>query len=606
MKKIKNPIKNYVSNDEGPDKRYRAEEDEAFYRLIFEKSTAPTIVVEKDYIISKINERLENLLGYSKKQMEGKIKWTWLVTKQDLEMMKEYHRLRRVHPDLAPKEYDCHFTGRSGEVFDIRIKMDMIPGTTTSVATLINITEKKKAEKKLVEREAELRAIVDHFPGFVYTSLKNYHIKFVNRILSEKIGKADITGNCHHVFFGFDSPCPWCEHEKVFSGETIRSEFCDPNDNRWYSMVSTPIFGTEGKVLKRQTILIDITDQKRVSEALRTRANQLKKENIRLKITMKERYRFGNIIGKSIKMQKVYELILRAAASDLSVVIYGESGTGKEMVAKEVHRLSKRRKKPFIAINCSAIPDNLMESEFFGYNKGAFTGAESSKKGYLELAESGTLFLDELGAIGQALQVKLLRAIEGGGFIPLGGTKVITPDIKIIAATNQNLLEMISQGKMRDDFFYRIHVIPIYLPPLRKRKSDIPLLIEHFLQSHGNRTELPEIDGAVIETFLKYHWPGNVRELQNVLNRYLTLGTVDFIHDSNFSQPRLVSDPKKLIPEGPMKLKTAMAQVEKVLIKEKLQEKQWHRGKTAKALGINRRTLERRLALYRLNKSETD
>ena len=582
----------------------RAEDDEAFYRLVFEKSTAPTIVVEKNYIISRINERFVNLLGYSKEDVEGKLKWTSMVAAKDLERMKAYHRLRRIDPDLAPKEYETHFIGNTGVIFDIHIKMDMIPGTTTSVATLTDITAKKKAEKSLVEREGELLAILDYFPGLIYTTLVDYRIEFLNRMLSEKTGK--ILGKdskCYTVLYGFDFPCPWCDHEKVFRGETVRKEFHCRKDDTWYDMLSTPILDAKGSVRKRQTILIDITDKKKESEKLKTSADQLKEENVRLKLTMQERYKFGDIVGKSSKMQKVYELIMRAATSDSGVIIYGESGTGKELVAKEIHRLSKRKNHSFVPINCGAIPENLMESEFFGYNKGAFTGASSDKKGYLELAEGGTLFLDEIGEISLGMQVKLLRAIEGGGVMALGGRKLIKPDIKIIAATNQDLVKMIEQGKMRDDFFYRIHVIPIHLPPLRERKSDIPLLLEHFMKLKNNSSDFPVIDSVANDAFLKYHWPGNVRELQNSLSRYLTLGSLDFIHDFPSSGLSMPSDSKKLFPEGSFKLKDAMGEIEKTLIKKVLLEKNWHRGKTAEALGINRRTLERKVAQYKINNS---
>lgn len=589
-------------------KKLYAEGDGVFYKLIFEKSTAPTIVVEEDYTISKINERHEELLGYSKEEVEGKIKWTSLVTAEDLEMMKQYHKLRRINPDAAPKEYECHFIGRAGEIYDIQIKMDMIPGTTTSVATLVNITEKKIAETKLRQRESELRTIVENFPGYIYTSRVDYSLEFMNRMLLEKVGEGQIGQKCYTVLFGLKTPCPWCDYKRVFNGEITRSEFYDPNVFRWYDMVSTPIFDAKGKVHKLQTILIDITEKKLAEEKLKTSATLLQEENVRLKLTMKDRYRFGKIVGKSSKMQAVYELILRASMSNSSVIIYGESGTGKEMVANEIHRLSNRNKNPFVPVNCGAIPENLMESEFFGYKKGAFTGAVSDKKGYLELAEGGTLFLDELGEIALPMQVKLLRAIDGGGFIPLGGKTIKNPDIKIIGATNQNLLEMINQGKMRDDFFYRIHIIPIRLPPLRKRKSDIPLLLEHFVKLDHRDSPFPEIESSVIEAFMKYHWPGNVRELQNALNRYLTLGTVDFIHNANLNPTSqtdsILSGSSPIIPNQQLSLKSAMADVEKQFIQQKLAENKWHRGKTAQVLGINRRTLERRMAMYQLNDND--
>ncbi len=190
-------------------------------------------------------------------------------------------------------------------------------------------------------------------------------------------------------------------------------------------------------------------------------------------------------------MQEVYELILKAAATNANAIIYGESGTGKELVARAIHRLNNRKEGRFIPVNCGAIPENLLESEFFGYRKGAFTGAAADKEGYLDLADGGTLFLDELGEIGPNLQVKLLRVLEGGGYSAVGGRDVKKPDVRIIAATNRDLKAQVNRGLMREDFFYRVHIIPIQLPSLRERREDIPLLIEHFMQSEGDAEEGP-------------------------------------------------------------------------------------------------------------------
>jgi len=206
----------------------------------------------------------------------------------------------------------------------------------------------------------------------------------------------------------------------------------------------------------------------------------------KMRSSIMNRYRFGQIIGKGPAMQKVYKLISKAAASDVNVVVYGESGTGKELVARAIHDMSDRRDRAFVPVNCRAIPHTLIESELFGYKKGAFTGANMDKHGYLDLAEGGTLFLDEVGELGVNMQVKLLRAIDGGGYFPVGSNKTKNSDFRIIAATNRNLRDQVNRGVIREEFFYRIHVIPITLPPLRDRKEDIPLLIDHFLQLYNN------------------------------------------------------------------------------------------------------------------------
>ena len=247
---------------------------------------------------------------------------------------------------------------------------------------------------------------------------------------------------------------------------------------------------------------------KKALDELKESETSLREENVRLKANIKERYRFGKIIGKSPVMQEIYELILQAAASDVGVIVYGESGTGKELVAEAIHEMSDRKEKPFVPVNAGGVAETLLESEFFGYKKGAFTGANADKLGLLHLADKGTLFLDELGEIGPNLQTKLLRAIEGRGFTPVGGLKAETSDFRVIAATNKDLKEQVKKGLMREDFFYRIHIIPIHLPPLRERKEDIPLLIEHFMRNHPASKNLPKITIRVMEALTSYGWPG--------------------------------------------------------------------------------------------------
>jgi len=595
-----------LSNTPETDQRIRdAERRAELFRRIFEKSTAPSIVIEEDTTISMINEKLEELLGYSKQEVEGKVKWSQFVYREDLERMMAYHRKRRLNPSDVPEEYECRLMNRAGEVYDIWIKLNMIQGTT-SLATLVNVTSRKQAEKNLKLREDELRVIVENFPGHIYTCHCDYTLEFMNSRLTTRIEGDTVGTPCHSAIYKRETPCPWCCMAEVLEGNIVRNEFLNPMDNCWYAAVSTPIYATDGTVRKRQTMLTDITDRKVEEIRLRDSENSLRKENLRLKSTMNERYRFGDLIGKSPEMQAVYEMIVNAAASDANIIIYGESGTGKELVAHEIHRLSDRGTRAFIPVNCGAIPESIMESEFFGYKKGAFTGAVHDKQGYLDLADHGTLFLDELGEIGPSIQVKLLRAIEGNGYIPLGGKSTRLPDLRIIAATNRDLAQLIRQGQMREDFFYRIHIIPIQLPPLRKRPSDIPLLIEHFLNRYPSAADRPPITPAILDTFQRYPWPGNIRELQNVLHRYITMKTIDFFE--NFSGKEPIPEPTgKLSPADTstgQDLKTVAADAERLHIQRVLDQVKWHRGDAACHLGINRRTLERKMKTYRLGRFE--
>ena len=366
----------------------------------------------------------------------------------------------------------------------------------------------------------------------------------------------------------------------------------------------------------------DITLRKQSELALLESKEHLQQENIRLRSSIRERYRFCDIIGKSHVMQEVYDFIIQAAITQAHVIIYGESGTGKELVAKAIHETSERKQKRFVTVHCGAIPETLMESEFFGYKKGAFTGANTDKSGYLDEADGGTLFLDEVGEIGLNMQVKLLRTIAGDGYTPVGSNTIKKADTRIVAATNRNLRELVKQGTMREDFFYRIHILPIYLPPLRERKEDMPLLIDHFLQVYDKNH--PPLPGQVMEALLNYDWPGNIRELQNVLQRYLTLKRLDFAGGPKTLPSRLKEElpedgqsvstgfAARTVPAGPKhqaqdwgelqreKSPMIMNVPERDRILRALSEYNWRRDRTASALGIDRKTLFRKMKKFNL------
>jgi len=315
-------------------------------------------------------------------------------------------------------------------------------------------------------------------------------------------------------------------------------------------------------------------------------------------------YKFGELVGKSQPMQEVYTLISQAAQSDANVIIYGESGTGKELVAKTIHQLSPRRQGNFVAVNCGAVPESLAESEFFGYKRGAFTGASSDREGYLDRADRGTLFLDEIGEISIPMQVKLLRVLDGYGFSPVGSREIHKPDLRIIGATSRNIEELLSQGKIRKDFYYRIHVIPLRLPPLRERKSDIPLLVEHLLTKILPEKPCPPLPQEVMDALMDYHWPGNVRELQNVLHRYLTLNRLEFEDVQPVTRPlnggNQIIQPvhSAIIESSPARLAEAIEEFERQMILKALEQTRWHRSQAAHLLGISRKTLFRKMRQY--------
>ena len=465
---------------------------------------------------------------------------------------------------------------------------------------------REKTAAALKQSEARLTEIVSIFEGFIYTCDNAFRLDFINRRLAQHVGD-DVVGKlCHAVLYGLSDPCPWCRHADVFNGQTAHTEFFNEKDGRWYDAVQAPVFDSEGQVRYLQAVVLDITERKVTEDWLRQREAQLAEKARRLKINMRTASRFGKIIGKSKPMQDVYENILKAAESNAHVIIYGESGTGKELVAKTIHDLSDRGGRKFVTVHCGAIPDNLVESEFFGYRKGAFTGADQDKPGYLDAADGGTLFMDEVGELNLAMQVKLLRAIEGGGYTPIGSSLVKQADTRIVAATNRNLRTSVESGRFRRDFYYRIHILPIYLPPLRSRKEDIPLLVNSFVSDYPqNDDKLPVVPQRVLAAMQRYDWPGNVRELQNTVHRYMTLGRIDFLDLPQLADESPVVEPAGGISDlqregGSQRLGDAVAAFEKRYIEQLLQANQWHRSRVAELLGIDRRTLFRKMKSYGL------
>ena len=457
-------------------------ESEIKYRSVFEYAGSPSLIIEEDMTISMANLKFEQFSGYPRQDVENKIKFSRLISMENMPDLKSFQKLCTKRSAKAPFEYECKFVDQKGLEKDIAIKLGILPGENRCIASFFDITESKKAEERLKEQQASLR-----------------------------------------------------------------------------------------------------------------------RENILLKSDMQKRYGLGPIVGKSATMQEVYNHIIEAGASDANVIVYGESGTGKELASRAIHDISDRQKAPFVSVNCGAVPEHLLESEFFGSKKGAFTGAYSDRSGYMDQADKGTLFLDEIGELGLHMQVKLLRAIEGNGYSPVGSTEVIKPDVRIIAATSRDLLKQVNEGKMRKDFFYRVHIIPLDLPPLRERKEDIPLLIQHFLQKNKIEDKKGHLFTAdVIASFKTYDWPGNIRELQNVLHRFISLNRLDFGYGKVENPSKVASMPayNEIPKSGP--LKQSMDLHEKNLILAALEKNKWNRSKTASMLNINRKTLFKKMKAHGL------
>jgi len=329
--------------------------------------------------------------------------------------------------------------------------------------------------------------------------------------------------------------------------------------------------------------------------------HRLREENRSLREALGERYQFRNIVARSPKMQEVLATVERVAPTHSTVLLGGESGVGKDLIARAIHEHSRRAAGPFIKINCTAIPENLLESELFGYEKGAFTGANTSKPGRFELADKGTIFLDEIGDVPGSIQVKLLHVLQDRQFDRLGGTKTLKVDVRVIAATNQDLRAALEQGTFRQDLYYRLNVVPISIPPLRERKEEIPYLVDYFIARFARESDKPltGITSAALQLLADFHWPGNVRELENIIERAVALSTGTVIDTADIRLDISTSAPAAAAsggsapfpPEG-----MTLEQFEDEIIREALRRAGGNKSQAARLLGLSRNALRYRLS----------
>lgn len=339
----------------------------------------------------------------------------------------------------------------------------------------------------------------------------------------------------------------------------------------------------------------------RVEQTVNEASRKIAEENVHLKQELKEKYEFGHLIGNSSPMRQVYDQVAQIARSNATVLLRGESGTGKELIANAIHYNSLRSKRPFIKVNCAALPENLIESELFGYEKGAFTGASARKKGRFELADGGTLFLDEIGDLPPQTQAKLLRVLQEREFERLGGTETIKINVRLITATNKDLEEAIAAGAFREDLFYRLNVFTIFLPPLRERKADILLLAEHFLEKYEaeHKKSVRRISTAAIDMLTAYHFPGNVRELENAIERAVLVSDSNVIHGHHL--PPTLQTAEVSGTETRMTLASAVEAFERDLIQDTLKSTRGNIAKAAKMLDSTERILGYKIKRYTID-----
>jgi Nif-specific regulatory protein len=326
-------------------------------------------------------------------------------------------------------------------------------------------------------------------------------------------------------------------------------------------------------------------------------------ENIILKQQLQQEHSLNNVVGNSQEMRDVFDLVLQVSNSTTTVIVRGESGTGKELIAQAIHYNSPRKDKPFIRVNCAAVPENLIESEFFGYEKGAFTGAVSRKIGRFELANQGTIFLDEIGNLSQMTQTKLLRVLQEQEFERVGGTETIKVDVRVIAATNANLEKLMKSGDFREDLYYRLNVFALFLPPLRDRKTDLLLLADHFMVKYGRQQDkvVKRISTPAIDMLMRYHWPGNVRELENCVERAVLLCQDHVIHSYHLPPTLQTAESSNTIPH--QSLEQAVIFYEKELIQDALKTTKGNQAKAARLLETTERILGYKIKCYEIDPS---
>jgi DNA-binding NtrC family response regulator len=457
-------------------------------------------------------------------------------------------------------------------------------------------------QNALTEKSRQLDVLISNLPGIVYRCQydKNWQMEFVSDGCKNLTGLSPDhftrkKGRHYHLMAYPEERTSIIEEldlalEKSGTFELLYRIKTASGLEKWVLEQGAGVYDKAGRLLGTEGVITDVTEKQKISLALARENRQLKSKKI-------HQDRLGDIVGASPAMQTVYELIIKAATGDDCVIIYGPSGTGKELVAKAIHKNSKRQNKSFVPINCGAIPENLFESEFFGHKKGAFSGANADKKGILDMADGGTLFLDELGEISIPMQVKLLRVMDGNGYIPVGGTQQKKPDIRYVCATNRDLQQRVRQKKLREDFFFRIHIIPITLPALKDRKEDIPLLIEHFLNSYPKTDATTELTQEMIVQMINYSWPGNVRQLQNMLYQFLILGRVEFIEPAS-----LYHNDRPAITPKDQSLKMAVEEFEKKYISNILGRYGQKKVKVAQILKMDRKTLFRKIKRYGIKK----
>ena len=560
---------------------------------IFDTFSMGVMVVGSDRKIISLNHSAEIITGYNESDLRGKYCQHILL---DPLCGGECQYLTAVESGRQAGSEAFEISDQSDEKHSITRIVSPIYGPDKTPLGCIEVFQDHSVFKDLLERvrhdDRRLKIILDNLDIGVLTVDRGGHITFFNNRVETITGfnRGDVLGKSCSMIFGNAS-----SHDMLLFNETIA-------DGQARSSTEGEIKTREGQVIPMRANYMALKNEDgRIVGGLATIADLSLKYQFNSEI--KGRYTFYDMVGKDPAIVKIFEIVPVVASSDATILIEGPTGTGKDVLVKVIHNAGQRSKKPLVKVNCAALPDNLLESEMFGYVKGAFTGAETDKPGRFQEADGGTIFLDEIGDLPLSLQAKLLRVLEDKEFYPLGSRKTTQVDVRIISATNQNLERLVSEKRFREDLFYRLNVMRLDLPPLKDRRGDIPLLISHILKRlcATRDTMVEKFSNNAMEVLLNYDYPGNVRELQNIIEHALIVCQDRVIERNHLPLSLQGGMPVPLPTEEKRPFDKEIEFSEKTIILDRLQKFNWNKGKTAAALDINRTTLWRKMKKYNIS-----
>ena len=560
---------------------------------IFDFFSMGVMVLSPERKIISLNQSAEVITGYKASDLVGHSCTERLM---DSLCSGTCSYLQAVEEGRKSGTMDIEVTGKDNETRNITRIVSPIYGSDDMPAGCIEIFQDHSALRDLIERvrhdDRRLKLILDNLDIGVLTVDRGGHIAFFNHTAENITGfsRGDVLGkSCRTVLGDPSSPGMLLFNETIADGQARSSS-------------ESELRTRNGQIIPvRANFMALKNEDGRIVGGLATLTDLSLKYQFNSEI--KGRYTFYDMVGKDPAIQKIFEIIPVVAASDATILIEGPTGTGKDVLAKVIHNTSSRAKNPLVKVNCAALPDNLLESEMFGYVKGAFTGADRDKPGRFQDADRGTIFLDEIGDLPLSLQAKLLRVLEDKEFYPLGSRKTAKVDVRIISATNQHLGQLVQQRRFREDLFYRLNVMRLELPPLRERRGDIPLLISHILKrlrvTRDSRAE--NFSNEAMDVLLNYDFPGNVRELENIIEHALIVCQGEIIERHHLPLALQKGTAPLMPAEKTGMTDAAVGGSEKEQILDMLQKYSWNKGKTAAALNINRTTLWRKLKKYNIS-----